>query len=190
MVMSLHVLSAQSFARCFAAIYIDNGFPLDYLRYLFPRDKETGHYIVSSTNIVGDLATHLAQPCIMPDTLSEEKGKTICILDLPAVDGLPRNQWMQYSRANMTHINHVLADCFELDFYRYYLKGLHYGYEKKDIVETYVISRNLVTGEPFDTLHKRVFRKEMDIMKQKVIQLKRKAKYFFNESDNNPLQPR
>lgn len=181
--------NAQSFVRCCVAIYIDNGFALDYLRYLFPQDKDTGHYQVSSAGIVGGFATYLAQPSIMPVTLPDEKGKTVCILDLPAVDGLPRNQWMQYSRTDMVRINHVLADCFDLDFYRYYLKGIQYGYEKKDIVETYVISRNLVTGEPFDTLHKRVFRREMDIMKQKVDQLKRKAKYFFDESDTNPIKP-
>lgn len=184
------VPSQPSFARSCAAIYIDNGFPLDFLRYLFPPDPETGHYVVSSTNTVGGMLTYLAQPSLTPAYLPDKQGRTVCVLDLPAVDALPRGQWMQYGRDDMVRINHVLSDCFELDFYRYFLKGVQYGYEKKEIVETYVLSRNLVTGEPFDTLHKRVFRKEMDIMKHKVEQLRRKAKYFFDESDTNSIQPR
>lgn len=182
------IQNAQNYTRCSAAIYIDNGFPLDYLRYLFPRDKETGHYIVSSTTLVGSVATNLAEPALLPVELPKEKGKTAVILDLPTVAQLPRNRWMQYSRTDMIRINEILTDCFELDFYRYYLKGIQFGYEKKEVVETYVISRNLVTGEPFDTLHKRVFRKEMEIMSQKVEQLRRKAKYFFDEADPNPIQ--
>ena len=175
-------------SRCSASVYIDEGFNLDYFRYLFPRDGSTGHYRLTSANIVGSILTYAAQPSLVPVQLPPVKGKCICTVDIPMVDALSRNQWMQYSKNDMLKINQILSSCFDLDFYRYYMKGVQYGYEKKDIVETYVISRNLVTGEPFDTLHKRVFRKEMDIMKRKVAQLKRKAKYFFDESDNNPIQ--
>lgn len=173
--------------RCSASLYIDDGFNLDYFRYLFPRDSSTGHYRISSADIVGSILTYSAQPSMVPYQLPHEKGKTICTVDIPMVDGLSRNQLMQYSKTDMARINQILSSCFELDFYRYYMKGAQFGYEKKDIVEAYVISRNLVTGQPFDTLHKRVFRREMEIMKRKVDQLKRKAKYFFDEADTNPI---
>ena len=170
-------------ARGTAEIYVEEGLLLDFFRFLFPQSPENGHYQVTSTNLVGEMMTHLAQPTVLPVTLGVETGMQICVLDIPSVDGLPRGGWLQYSRSNILRINHILNAYFDLDFYRYYMKGIQYGYEKQETVESYVISRNLAAGEPFDTLHKRVYRKQMDIMKQRVTQLQRKAKYFFDESD-------
>jgi hypothetical protein len=169
-----------------APILIDNGLQLDFLQYIFPKDEKTGRYKVTSTNLVGEAATYLAQPVLEPAELAPEEGKTLCILELPAMEGLSdcRNKWVAYSKNSMIRINHLLKVYFEMDFYRYYLKGLQYGYEKQEIVEMYVISRNLTTGEPFDTLHKRVYRHEQKLMAAKVRQLRRKAKYFFDEQDN------
>lgn len=170
--------------RSLAKIYIDNGFNLDFFRYLFPADARSGRHLVRSSVIPGSMITYLASPAIMPVDLPERKGKTVCSVDLPMVDTLPRDAWMQYSEADMIRINQVLSDCFELDFYRYYIKGLQFGYDKKDILETYVVSRNMVNGGAFDAMSKRVYRKEMEVMKHKVSILRRKAKYFFDEADN------
>ena len=128
----------------------------------------------------------------MPAEVVPAEGQTICSFDLPLVRALDgcRNKWMQYPATAVPRINHLLQGCFELDFYRYYLKGLQYGYEKQEIVESYVLSRNLTTGEPFDTLHKRVYRQELALMKKKSALLLRKAKYFFDEQDSTLLDPR
>lgn len=184
--MSQNITSSKIYVACL----VDNGLELDFLRYLFPVDPSTGHFKVTSNNLVGEVATYLAQPVLYPVEPLPEEGKTLCIFDLPAVAGLSdcRNKWMHYTRAAMIRINHILKGYFELDFFRYYMKGLQYGYEKQEIVETYVISRNLTTGEPFDTLHKRVYRKEQEMMRKKVTILQRKAKYFFDEQDANQME--
>lgn len=175
--------------RCCAQVYIDNGFNLDFFRYLFPVNDQTGRYLVRSSVIPGSLLTYLAAPAVLPVSLPDRKGATVCPVELPMVDALPRDAWMQYSEVDMVRVNQILSDCFELDFYRYYIKGLQFGYEKKDILETYVISRNMVNSGAFDALSKRAYRKEMDILKRKVFLLRRKAKYFFDEA-NEPDIPR
>ena len=176
--------------RCSASVYIDRGFNLDFFKYLFPYDKASGKYLVTATNPVGEFLTHSARQTPVPAILQPRKGSEICELAIPTVNGLPRNQWLMYKDADITRINHILNAWFEIDFYRYYIKGIEYGYDKKDIIEAYVISRNLVTGEPFDTLHKRVYRRQMETMKRKSAILSRKARYFFDESDPTAPKPK
>lgn len=171
-------------------IYIKSGLDYEFFRYLFPRDKESGVHRIAGTGIVAGFIRSHARDVDTRVGLEPKPGMEVCRVLLPTEELFSREGWVVFQDQDMRLIWTILESCFELDFYRYFLKGMQYGYEKKETIEAYVISRNLVTGEPFDTLHKRTYRKEMEMMDRKVKQLIRKARYFFNEADETLLQPK
>ena len=171
-------------------IYIKSGLDYEFFRYLFPRDKDSGVHRIAGTGIVAGFIRSHDRDADTRVGLEPKSGMEVCRVLLPTEELFSRDGWVVFREQDMRLIWTILESCFELDFYRYFLKGMQYGYEKKETVEAYVISRNLVTGEPFDTLHKRVYRNEMKLMDMKVQQLTRKARYFFNEADDTLLQPK
>jgi len=171
-------------------LYIKSGLDYEFFRYLFPRDKDSGVHRIAGTGIVAGFIRAHARDADTRVGLEPKSGMELCRVLLPTEELFSRDGWVVFREQDMRLIWTILESCFELDFYRYFLKGMQYGYEKKETVEAYVISRNLVTGEPFDTLHKRVYRNEMKLMEMKVRQLTRKARYFFSEADDTLLQPK
>lgn len=174
--------------RTVADINICDGITLDFLGYIFPRDWETGEYKVSVTSIPGAAAAYLALPSDHKVVPAPVKDSSIVTLRLPQVDDIRSlsGKFAWYPPECERRINHLLKDYFDLDFYKYYMRGMEYGYRKQDIVEMYLVSRGMDPDENWDALHKRVYRKEVRTIKDRMNTLQRKARYFFYEDTNNP----
>ncbi|MBR1510933.1 MAG: hypothetical protein IJ623_09820 [Bacteroidales bacterium] len=174
--------------RAVAEINIDNGLTLDFLSFIWPKSPDNLQYKVSTTSIPGAAAAYLALPCESMKRPAPARDATTVSLSLPALADIPgtRNTFAWYPPEFETRINRLLAEYFELDFYKYYLRGLQYGYRKQDIIEMYLISRSMDPDEHWESLHKRAYRQEVRTMREKAVLLNRKARYFFLEDPNNP----
>ena len=177
-----------SLLRTTADINICNGLTLDFLGHLFPRDRVTGEYKVSTSSIPGAAAAYLALPSEHKVSPAPTEDSTIVTLRLPQVDNIRSlsGKFAYYPSECESRINQLLKDYFELDFYKYYLKGIQYGYQKQEIVEMYLVSRGMDPDENWEALHKRAYRKEIKTIRERMQTLQRKARYFFNEDKNNP----
>lgn len=168
-----------------ADIKLPEGIYLDYLAYLFPIDTETGCYQVSNTHILGKLCSALVEETAdgkkppEPETFRERTCRCVT-LQLPKLRSIQNldGKWLFYSPESTERILYVLAASFDLDFLSYYQRGMFLGRQKKDIVEAFIISRQLCGPDPFDALHKRVYRMEQKKMQLLSGQLMRKAAYF------------
>lgn len=163
------------------SINLQTGYYLDYLGYLFPRDPETGAYAVSSTTDLGKLLIAYAKVSDMPVTQppAGDNVKTVT-LSLPLTDTSQdrRNKWLYYTETDTARLQAVLKAQFNMDFVAYYLRGSVMGHQKKEIIEMFIVSRRLISVDPFEALHKRIYRmeqKKMQAVSQKLI---RKANYF------------
>lgn len=174
--------------RTVVDINISDGMTFDFLAYIFKRDGDTGFYKVSTTTIPGAAAAYLAMPTEHKFHLPEKKGFTPATLCLPWVEGTRSlaGKFAWYPPECELRINALLRDYIELDFFKYYLRGMEYGYQKQEIVEMYLISRTMDPDKNWEALHKRAYRKEMNTIKERMAILQRKARYFFLEDDNNP----
>lgn len=163
---------------------------LDYFGYLFPKDPASGHYMVSSATDLGKLLIAYVKVSDTPiSSYPEDEGETIVTLSLPLVDISQdlNNKWLYYSIADSKRLQAVLKATFNMDFIAYYLKGTSMGYQKKEVIEMFIVSRGLVSADPFEAMHKRVYRLEQQKMKGLTTQLLRKAKYFDETLDTTGL---
>ena len=154
----------------------------DYLKFLFP-PGEDGALKVSSVPAIGKLLIAHCRESGYP--VHEPEGDRIFSLDLPL---LPSTQslcykFIYYSVSDMAALNLALKAYFDLDFAGYYRRGEKLGFQKKDIVEAFILSRGLVSKDCFDALHKRVYRAEQRSMATMTDRLMRKA-YYIDESIN------
>lgn len=159
----------------------------DYLGYLFPPDKD-GVLQVSVTSSTGKLLLAFAKcsqgpvPCTGPDVVR---------LALPAhhLSSL-NNRFLYYTKEDMIRLNLALRAEFDLDFEAYFRRGEALGIQKKDIIDAFIFSRKLTTEADPDTLqkthatlHKRIYRKQLNDLEDTRRKLLRKA-YYINESIN------
>lgn len=171
----------------YARIHIPDPIEASYVSYLFPKNKDTGRCQVKCSQIVGRLLVALASP---DQPKPREHAGAAILVELPKSFGLKEygDTELYYSEDDEFRIREAVSAMFDLDFFRYYMKGMEYGYEKRETIEMFIISRGLLEDEPFERLHKRVYRRELRAMQARREQLLRKAKYFFDE--RNDLPPR
>lgn len=154
---------------------------LDYLGYLFPVDPETKAYKVTSASDLGKLLICYVKVSDTPvRTVSEDSGQRVVTLSLPLTEITQdkQNKWLYYTDTDMKRLEAVLRASFNIDFIAYYMKGISMGYQKKEVIEMFIVSRGLVSSDPFEAMHKRVYRMEQHKMSALSSQLQRKAKYF------------
>lgn len=167
-------------------ISLQTGYYLDYLGYLFTRDTQSGAYAVSSTKDIGKLLIAYAKVSELPVPGPEtrEGYKTVKLM-LPLVDISQdlQNKWLYYTKADTARLQAVLRTEFNIDFVSYYLRGSVMGVQKKEIIDMFIVSRKLITVDPYEALHKRVYRMEQRKMQEYSRKLLRKANYFEESLD-------
>lgn len=161
----------------------DSQLKLDYLGFLFPRISGETTYKVSTREPIGELLC--ARVKESPRPVAEPSGEMVATLDLP-LNPATRNaayKFIYYSQADTAALMMAISATFDLDFAGYYRKGESLGYGRKEIVEAFIISRNLVEVDCSDTLYKRVYRTSQRKMKNLTKKLLRRC-YYLDESIN------
>lgn len=159
----------------------------DYLRYLFPTNED-GIIKVSSASNFGKLLIAHCRESEHP--IPKLQGENIVILDLPVVSATQslNNKFIYYSAGDLSCLNLALSAVFDLDFTGYYRRGEKLNMQKKDIIEAFIISRNLVSMDYFDALHKRVYRQNQKYMEALTRKLIRRAYYIDETINTNGLK--
>lgn len=154
----------------------------DYLRYLFPPDTD-GYLAVSSVTPMGKLLIAHCRTSGLP--IKELTGDDVISLKFPSVSSSQGllNKFLYYTACDIASLNQALSAVFDIDFTGYYRKGEGLGFQKKEIVEAFILSRGLVSKDCFDSLHKRVYRAEQKYMAALQTRLLRKV-YYIEESIN------
>ena len=159
----------------------------DYLGYLFRPDRD-GVLQVSVTSSTGKLLLALAKCSDGPMELS---GDGVVCLALPEhhLSSL-KNRFLYYTKEDTVRLNLALRAEFDLDFEGYFRKGEALGIQKKDIIDAFIFSRGLTTEtdpetlqKTHATLHKRIYRRQLNNLEHVRKKLIRKA-YYINESIN------
>lgn len=131
-----------------------------FLSWLYTREED-GALAVRSDIFGGLLEAHV-RTAVLP--VEAPRGDNVFRLRLPVNDVTRalEDKWVYYSKSDEAALNMALDSVFDMDFTGYYLRGQRCGFKKKDIVEAYIQSRGLSDIGGFDTLHKRVYRAELD----------------------------
>ncbi len=74
----------------------------------------------------------------------------------------------------------ILDALFNIDLDTYFIQGIQAGMPKRDIIEAFVVSRNLVSGDYTETLGKRAYRTSLATIRREVDLLHRKARYHLS----------
>lgn len=164
------------------------GIYMDYLAYLFPLDADTGHYKVTAASDLGRLVIAYA---MRSDTPKPEKpagdNERYLTLDLPDCDSTQhlKNRWLYIQAGDEARIFGALKSIFNMDLINYYQRGWGMGYQKKELIEMFAVSRGLMTVDPYEALHKRVYRLEQQKMARVSQILLNKVKYFEQTIDKS-----
>lgn len=149
----------------------------DYLNYLF--EFSGNIYIVSRHHDFGKLLCSLVKYSNIP--VPAEKDAKGIIVQLPKSRPLATaaNYYLYYTEEDQQKINDNIEVLFNIDFDRYYLEGCKQGMMQKDIIQSFVISRKLISMsiDTNETLKKRQYRDRIEILKKLSEQLNQKAYY-------------
>lgn len=156
---------------------VDSTLLADYLRYLFPSEKDGGPLAVRASNSLGRLLVAHCRPAERPVSVDGDN-----VLDLV----LPRNyatqplndKFLYYPAADTVALNMAVKAVFDIEFRLYYVKGLELGFQKKDIITAFIFTRGLLSSDCFDALHKRVYRRSQRTMAQMTEKMLQKAYYI------------
>lgn len=170
-------------------ISIDISFPagmlLDYLAYLFPPDEVTGHYKVTMASDIGRLIVAYTETGEYPPSSVAAEGERMITLDLPDCDQTQnfRNKFIRISPFNRLRLIGALKTFIHMDLINYYQWATLMGYRKKEAIEMFCVSRKLANVDPYEALHKRVYRLEQRKMSKTVKMLYNKVRYFEQSLD-------
>ena len=135
----------------------------DYCKFLFP-EKEDGYLKVSGRTAFGKL---LIAHVRVADRMVPPPQQNGVLFSLPgshtrALD----DKWLYFDQNDTEVLNGALRSTFDTDFFVFYFNGLRLEYRKSDIVNAFISSRGLYSGDCFDALHKRAYRKEVEYQKR------------------------
>ncbi len=165
---------------------VDSQMLIDYLHYLFP-EEEYG-LKVSSDTIMGKLIiSHCREapaPIFPP---SDDRLVTFVLPKCRSTQSLD-NKFLFFSSGDETQLNLALRALFEWDLMAYYHRGEELNFPKKDIVEGFIFSRKLFSKDCFDTLHKRIYRRQQEQLNRLSNKLRRKLYYIDETMDISGLK--
>ena len=72
----------------------------------------------------------------------------------------------------------AIAAFFDIELRQYYLAGRELGFQKKDIVTAFIMSRGLFSADGFDALHKRIYRRSQRILDKMTGKLLQRVYYI------------
>jgi hypothetical protein len=151
-----------------------------YLDFLFDKNQN-GHYKVSKTISFGAMVCSMIQQSNLPITKNESDESVTFVL--PQVDSLSnaRNYHLYFSKENELRLNDLLREYFFIDFDRYYLAGRKSGFMQKDIINSFILSRQLaIIDTAHESIKKRHYREELKVIADTAKKLKNLA-YNRNE---------
>lgn len=166
---------------------VDEVLLTDFIKYLFPADKNEDHLKVSGSHPLGKL--FIANISISGKPVASPTGENVLTLRLPRQDATQDlvNKFLYYSQGATCRLNAALKATFDMDFHDYYQRGSDLGYQKKDIIDAFIVSRRLCSVDPADALHKRIYRHEQKKREKYVNYLSRKASYIQESLDASGL---
>ena len=159
----------------------------DYLKYLFPTEKGSSCLKVSGACSFGKLLianiTTSGHPVPVPE------GDNVIKLHIPKQDCTQdlADKFLYFTHGAVCRLNAALKAVFDMDFHDYYQRGIDQGYQKKDIIDAFITSRELSSVDPGDALHKRTYRHEQKKRLSRARYLARKANYIQESLDTSGL---
>lgn len=149
----------------------------NYFTSIFPQDDQ-GHFLINRETDLGKFICAMVRYSDYPvkDPVPEES----IWLKLPTADSLRigENRFLYFDREDIIRINDLIEVCFNIDFDRYYLAGVKAEFQKKEIFESFIVSRNLVNlMSDNEQIKKREYRSQMDLFRERVKQLRNMALY-------------
>ena len=135
----------------------------DWFVWAFPPDAPGGPCKVSASSVIGKLLIAYAKPVIQPEPKPEGITLNVVLPEYGNTTSMLKNHYLSISKAQSERLNFALRAEFDLDFRCYYRRGLELGIPKKDIVEAFILSRHLADLS-FDTLHKRIYRRDINAL--------------------------
>ena len=161
---------------------VDSPMMADYLAYLFPPEWPGGPLKVYDRNSLGKLRV---AHCKVSECPPEVECERIMNLELPSdtATAAMRNKFLYYDRYDTAALNMAVSAYFDIEFKQYYLKGFELGFQKKDIVTAFIVSRGLFSTDKFDTLHKRIYRRAQQTLDRLVDKLLQRV-YYYDRSIN------
>lgn len=168
---------------------VDEVLLTDYIKFLFPEEKDTKYLKVSGSHPFGKLV--IANVSVSGRPVAPPEGTNIVTLHLPKQDATQdlANKFLYYTAGAICRLNAALKATFDMDFHDYYQRGIDLGYQKKDIIDAFIISRKLCSVDPADALNKRTYRHELKKMEKYTAYLSRKANYIRESLDTSGLNP-
>lgn len=171
-------------------VYFRHGYIADYFRYLFG-NKGAGVVNVSRRCKLGVFVLGLRRYSDLPLKQKQPKGMdyptTIYTADLPETVDISASErrspkkFVYYTCADLQEINEMTELYFDLDFWRYYIHASKLKVAQKDILESFILTRRLVSIEgDNEMLKKREYREELKNLKIHAKILKNKVDYINN----------
>lgn len=152
-----------------------------FLSYLF-EPMTDGSLKVTRHTDAGKLITCFVRYADRP--IQEEPTEGSVTLFLPRSKGLDTapNHFLYFTKEDQHRINDLLEVIYHLDLDRYYIKGMRQGFQQKEVIESYIVSRKLTSlFEENETPKKRQYREELRAFQDMVEQLRKKA-YYRNQT--------
>lgn len=146
----------------------------DYLGYLFDQDEE-GRFLITRKNLAGKYICSMVEYSYKPP--KREGSVTLILPSCPALKS-GEQRFIYLSAESQAKVNDYLEAIFDLDFERYWAKGLQLKLPQKDIIYAFMTSRKLASlDQDPETLKKRIFRSSTRQQKSVYKQLLNKAHY-------------
>lgn len=166
--------SAPGAYSLYISIQIKKPLLRDYLRHIC-NISEGDIHLITRRNDFGKFLCSMVRESDKPVRVIEGPEKVT--FKLPNTDSLKlsRNAFAYIYVTDWLKIEDYLNSVFALDFDRYYLDGRLQGYKQKEIIEAFIVSRQLRLFDN-ETLKKRKYRQEIKHYQSLITQLVDRAK--------------
>lgn len=151
----------------------------DYMGYLFASNPD-GEYIVTARSDFGKLLIAHLQPADRLPPLKPSK-RSVTLM-MPTNEGTMNfgNKYVCYSSQSTIQLNYGLTAIFNMDFWMYCIQGRSMKLRKDEMIESFIFSRKLFSRDLFESLQKRAYRKDLEVLK--LLSKKLKKRYYYLES--------
>lgn len=156
----------------------------DYLHYCFSITKN-GLLKVSSTHNFGRLLIGMYRRCDTPPERLEGSNVVEFTFSISRATQASSTHFVFYSMEDTEKLNQALKAIFEIDLDSYYLQGLRLGLAKKDIIDSFMRSRNLHTLDSADMIQKKTYRADISSLNRRHTYLRKLAWYRNDKIDES-----
>ena len=151
----------------------------DYCKYLLDFDESKGIYTLRFGTEFGDLLVAHTQTSGHPVRCDASPLSIEIRIPLNNTTQSLQNKFLYLTKGDELRLQAALRAIFDLDFKYYLISGLQAGFSRKDIIDSFILSRKLISTDPEDALHKRAYRGEAKTREKHMKYLLRKSYYIF-----------